>query len=84
MPIYEYECECCGQCFEHFVLPAMTKKSTAHNVARAKFASLLVVQVFWAIHRQADVDRVRHRVFPEPANHVAAVRWTKEFELIGD
>jgi len=39
------------------------------------------VPVFWAVHRQSNADRVRHRVFPEPAENIAAVRCTK---AIGD
>jgi hypothetical protein len=31
MPIYEYECECCGQCFEQLVFAADENKVNCPN-----------------------------------------------------
>jgi len=63
-----------GNASNSLSFPAMEKRSTAPNAAKQRFASSSVVPVFWAIHRQSNVDRVRHRVFPEPAENIAAVR----------
>ena len=62
-----------GNALNSLFFPEM-KKSAARNAVRPKFASSSVVPVFWAIHRQSSADRVRHRVFPEPAENIAAVR----------
>jgi hypothetical protein len=54
-------------------LSAMKKKSTARNAVKAKFVNSSVVPVFLAAHCQENAVPVRHRVFPEPADSVAAV-----------
>jgi hypothetical protein len=63
-----------GNALSSWSLPVTKMKSTARNAAKAKYADSSAVPDFWEIHRHLNADPARHRVFPEPADNVAAVR----------
>jgi hypothetical protein len=63
-----------GNALNSSSLPVMKKRSIARNAVKPRFVSWSVVPDFWEIHRQLNADPARHRVFPEPADNVAAVR----------
>jgi hypothetical protein len=70
-----------GNALNSSSFPMMKKRSIVRNAAKARFASWSAVPDFWEIHRHLNADPVRHQVFPEPADVVAAVRCKKYIRI---
>jgi putative FmdB family regulatory protein len=48
MPIYEYECECCGQCFEQLVFAGDEKKVNCPECGKAEVRKLISCTSFFS------------------------------------
>ena len=70
-----------GNALNSSSFPMMKKRSIVRNAAKPMFASWSAVPDFWEIHRHLNADPVRHRVFPEQADVVAAVRCKKYIKI---
>jgi hypothetical protein len=68
-----------GNALSDWFSPGIMRKSPAPNVGKQKRVSSFAVQAFLAIQRLENAYRVRHRVFPEPVDDIAAVCCLKIF-----